>query len=105
MGFTWLPFSQEVMSMRWLTNLNQSCRDFIVIFGAYMNVFFIVRVKILVLVKWSYRSLRLRCLLKLERLSYFEHIVQSLSNICLPLCLYLEAHLITYHSNLGGQLR
>ena len=40
------------------------------IFGAHMNILFIIKVKILVLIKWSYRSPQSRWLLSLEQLAY-----------------------------------
>jgi hypothetical protein len=48
------------------------------VFGAHMNISFIIKVKIFVLIKWSYRSPRFYWLLSLEWLSYSEHRVQSL---------------------------
>ena len=50
--------------------------------GADMIILFIMKVKILVLMKWSYRYPQLCWLLNLKRLSCFEHVVQSISDTC-----------------------
>ena len=50
----------------------------LVIFGAHVNILFLIKVKVLVLLKWSYRPSQLCQVLSLEWLVYFEHIVQSL---------------------------
>ena len=57
----------------------------LIIFGTHTNIVFIIKVKILVLIKCSYKFSQSCWLLSLEWLSYFEHIFQSHSN--------------TYHSN------
>ena len=48
-----------------------------------MNIVLIIRVKIIVLLKWLYRSPQLCSLLNLEYLTTFEHVVQSLISTCL----------------------
>ena len=55
---------------------------FLVIFGAPKNILFIIKVKIFFLIEWSYRS-QLCWLLGLELLVVFEHVVQSLLDLCL----------------------
>jgi hypothetical protein len=69
--------------------------------GAYMNILFIIKLKILVLIKWSYSSPQSRWLLNLEKLANFEHVVQSLLTTCLFWCPSLNSHLnhTVYHSN------
>jgi hypothetical protein len=52
-------------------------------FGAHGKSLFIIKVKILVLIKWSYRPLQLRSLLSLDYLAHFEHVFQSPLNKCL----------------------
>ena len=56
----------------------------VVIFGAHVIILFITKIKILVLINWSYMSLRL----SLGGLSYFEHANRFVSRhmvfICLP---------------------
>ena len=45
-----------MISTRWSADPNQGVATFFIIFGAYMNISFIINVKILVLIKQSYRS-------------------------------------------------
>jgi hypothetical protein len=53
---------------------------FLTIFRAHINISFILKVKILVLIKRSYRSPQLHWLMNVVWLSYFKHVVQSLLN-------------------------
>jgi hypothetical protein len=73
-------------------------------FGTPLNIVFTIRVKILVLIKWSHTSPQLSGLLRLEWLSYFEHVVQSLLNTSFwyP---FLEPHLTTYPLIIGVLIR
>ena len=48
-----------------------------------MNILFIIKVNIIMLIGWSYTSLQLRRPLSLEWLSKFEHAAQSLLNTCM----------------------
>ena len=50
-------------------------------FQSHMDILLIIKVKTLVLIKWSYRSSELCCLWSLEWLTYFEHVVQSVSKV------------------------
>ena len=78
---------------------------FLIIFGAHTNILFIIKVKILVFITWSCnRSLQLSGLLSQERLSCFEHVVQTLlyASFWYP---YLAPHPTTYHSNIGVSIR
>jgi len=52
---------------------------FFILFGDYMNMLS-SKVKILFLIKWSDRSSQLCWLMRLEWLTNFEHVVQSLLN-------------------------
>ena len=74
------------------------------VFKAHMNILFIIKVNIFMLMKWSYRSSQICWVLNLEWLSYFEHVVQSLEyiSLCYP---FLEPHPITYHLILGVQFK
>ena len=54
----------------------------LIIPGAHMNVLFILKVWILVLMKWSCLVPQLCWLLSLEWLAYSEHLAQSLLSIC-----------------------
>ena len=58
--------------------------------------------KILMLIKWSYRYLELHWQLSLEWLSYFEHTIQSLLNTCV-FNIHFWSHTKPYicHSNVG----
>ena len=47
----------------------------LMIFGVHNINFFIIKVYIRVLIKWSYTSPQLCSLLSLEWLSYFEHAI------------------------------
>ena len=49
----------------------------LIIIGAHMNILFMIKVKILVLIQWSYTSPKIMFLLSLERLAYFEHVLLS----------------------------
>ena len=53
-------------------------------FWVHMNILYIIKVKILVLFKWSYRSPQLCWLLNLKWLAYFEHVIQSLFEHIMP---------------------
>jgi hypothetical protein len=46
----------QLPSTRWLANLNGGRSQFFHKFGAHMNILFIVKVNVLVLIKCSYRS-------------------------------------------------
>ena len=48
-----------------------------------MNILYIVKEKIIVLIKWWYRSPQICWLLNLKYLSYSEHAIQPLLNTCL----------------------
>ena len=63
---------------------SKSCliATFLVIFGVRMIILFIVKMKILQVVEWSYTSSQLCWLLQVERLINCDHGVQSLSNTC-----------------------
>ena len=61
----------------------EAIATFLTIFGAHMNISFIIEIKIFVLIRWSYRSPQLCWLLNLEWLSYIEHVIQSILNTCL----------------------
>ena len=56
------------LGMRWLPDSNQRhiVVAFLIIFGVHMNMFFIIKVRILVLIDWSYMSLQLCQLLSLK---------------------------------------
>ena len=62
------------ISTRWLANPNQSHQPFpLNTLRAHMNVLFISKAKILVLIKWSYKSPPIK----------LSHVVQYLFNKCL----------------------
>ena len=74
-----VAFSKEPSSPRkWNTRLGWdgyqiqigAVAVFITSFGAHVNILFIIEVKILVLIKWSYKFLHLCKLLSLEWVSY-----------------------------------
>ena len=56
---------------------------FLVIFGAHLEILFIIKVKILEFIKWPSRFLQLRWLLSLEWLSCFENTIESLLSTCI----------------------
>jgi hypothetical protein len=63
-----------------------------------MNILFIIKMKILVLVKWSYKFPQSCWILSLEWLASFEHTVQSLWNTCLYECtMHLDLLVIHYN--------
>ena len=45
---------KHAISARWLANLNRGLSHFPRTFGAHMNILSITKVKILVLIEWSY---------------------------------------------------
>lgn len=55
---------------------------FLVIYRAHLNILFVVKVKVFVLVKWSHRPPQSHQLLNLEQLIHFEHVIQSFVNKC-----------------------
>ena len=57
-----------------LANPNHVQAICFIVFGGHMNNLFIIEMKILVLIKWSYRSLQPCSLMSLEWLAYFEHV-------------------------------
>ena len=65
-----------------------------------MNIWYVIKVNILYLLKGSYKSSPWCLLLNLEQITNFEHIVQ------LPLmpfwCPFLDPHLTAHHSNRGA---
>ena len=54
---------KHAISTRWLANPNRSWSAFLIIYGAHMNISFIVKVKVPLLIKWSYGSRQLCWLL------------------------------------------
>ena len=53
-------------------------------FQTYVDILFIAKVKILLLIKWSYKfNSQLCCLLNLEWSTRFELVVQSFLDTCL----------------------
>ena len=66
-----------------------------------MNILFIFKVKVHVLIKWSCRFSQLCWLGSLELLLCFEHINQISLKLVSCRYLFLEAHFTTYHSNVG----
>ena len=101
-------FSKDVKhtpSTRWLANPNQGCSHFHHNFGSsYEYLIYINKVKIHVLIKWSYRPPHLCLLLSLELLSYFEHSPIFFNHMSFWY-LFLELHSATYHSNTGARIR
>ena len=47
---------KHIISMRWLAIQIKAVATFLKNFKAHMNILFIIKVKIFMLVKWSYRS-------------------------------------------------
>jgi hypothetical protein len=47
---------KHAISARWLANPNCACSHLPLSFGAHINICFIIKVKILMLIKWSYTS-------------------------------------------------
>jgi hypothetical protein len=89
MGLKWLCLpillgfenTQLVRDRYWIQT--EAIATFLMVFGAHVNIFINIKVKILVLIKWSYRSPKsLYWLLSLEPLSYLEHVVQFLFSKC-----------------------
>ena len=71
-----------------------------------MNILFIIKVMILVDMKWSYRFPQLCELLNLEWLTYFEHVVQSFQKHVYferSTCIVLRSTLISYYQTENGQ--
>ena len=48
-----------------------------------MNILFIIKMRILVLIKWSNRSVPIMVTIESIMVLYFEHVVHSPLNICL----------------------
>lgn len=76
-----------------------------VIYGAHMIILFIVIVKIIFLMEWSYMSPPIRLISGCKMINKFWAYVQSLLNHTSFWCLFLIPHLITRHSNKGVCLR
>ena len=55
----------------------------LIICGANMNILFVIKMKILVLIKWSYRSPNHVDLLSLQTRVNFEYVIQSFKNVFL----------------------
>ena len=47
---------KDIISTRWLANPNCGRREFPHDIGAHMNILFSIKVKILMLIRWLYRS-------------------------------------------------
>jgi hypothetical protein len=62
----------------------------------HMNILFIIKVRIHVFIKWSYRFSQISWLLNLEWLAYFKQV-----SLC---CTFLDQHLTTCFSQLGVQI-
>ena len=75
--FSWN--AKRTIHARWLANWNQDLSQFAHDFqSSYMHILFNIKVKILMLIKWSYWSLQLCWLLNLDWSPYSGHVVQSL---------------------------
>ena len=88
--------SKQTISTRWLANLNRGHVHFLRIFGAHMNILFIVKVKILFLVKRSNGSPRFYWPLRL--------CWQILDNVSFW-CSFLDPHLSAHHLNIRVRSR
>ena len=75
----------------------------LIIFGAHIDILFIIEVKIVMLIKWSYRSPQSCSLLNLEWSVYFEHAVHSHLKTCF-LCQFLGPYLTAYHLIIDVQI-
>ena len=64
----------------------------LVILVARTNILFTIKVKIVVLSKWSYRSPPILLIIESKRLAYFEHVVQSLTNCCIQTLMCVKYH-------------
>ena len=73
---------KHMISTRWLAHPNWGGSQFPIILGAHINIFSL-SVKILMLIKWSYRFPYLCWLSSLEWSSYLKHSVQSILKTCL----------------------
>ena len=72
--------------------------------GAQINIFFIIRVEILVLIKWSsYPPHTLTIASRMVVIVFWNHNPISLKHMCLWY-VFLKARLTTYYSNKGVQL-
>ena len=80
---------QHAIRTRWVEISNQDHSQLWSPYGFLINN---IKVKILVIIKWSCGSSQSYWLLNLECFSYFEHAVQSLLNTCLFGDLFLESH-------------
>ena len=80
--------------------------NFVINFGACMNILSIVKVKSIWVIKWLYKPPPQLCwLLRLEWPIKVEHVVQILINMCLFGVPFLDPHLTNHHSNIGVRLR
>ena len=90
-----------VVKTIWLATRIEAVATFLIIFGAHMNILFIVKVNILVLIKWSYRSPQL-CWLTESRMVIIFWARRPISFTHMSFWyLFLGPHQITYHSNIG----
>ena len=92
-----------MISTRWFAIQIQAVATTSCILELIWISYSIINVKILVLIKWSYRSSQLCWLLNLVWLACFEHVVQSLKYISFW-CSFLDPHLTTHHTNTGIQV-
>ena len=79
--FTSPKFSPGIWNMWFVPD--RGCRCFSSWFSELMSILFIIKLKILMLDKWMYRSPQLCWLLSLEWLLYFEHAIQAFLSTCL----------------------
>ena len=76
----------------------------LIIFEAQMDILFVHKVKIFMLMKWPYRSLELCRLSNLEWLAYFGHTALSVLKHMSVWRQFFDPHLNAYHSNVGVQI-
>jgi hypothetical protein len=74
---------EHTISTRWIANPRRAHRHFPHFFGAGVNTLSIIKLKLMVLVIWSYRSPYSILTIQLGMVLISKHVVQSLLNTCL----------------------
>jgi len=98
---------RHAISMSWLVKFQIETMPLLIIFGAHMNVSFIIKVMNPVLIKWSNRCAPVMLTIEIEpRMVIIFWACSPISSKHMSFWNpFLEPHLITYHSTKGVQLR
>ena len=99
--YLWTHFSydtKQAISARWLANSIHACKDCLIV---HLDILFIIKVKIVMLIMWSYRSPQSCWVLSYTMVSIFWVYTPIFNKHMSFWCMFLTLHLTTYHSNIG----